>query len=375
MLFFGALFFFTCLTPEAYCIQVRGLNISQITDPQNDSRKHATSSDNDRIDKMLEGYKFLTSSINPKVEIKFPENDHDNTQVRDSSLTDTDAESIDAESASKVLGQIKQSFPTRFALNSSPNQVGSKNYYLQKDEISDHKAQGSFTRDLCSKLAKDASRIANAHKHARTRDSTTCLCVVLRDKKENAKKFVFHNGPEAMHKSMNDKAVDLNYATRTGYQAHAEMEFIEFLLHRQKQNEERYTHILGMGCSRQHCKECDCLLQLFLGSNYHEFTVAMQKEESPESGVGMPTIEELSQDEGDGVKMTVPEESQVFKVVYKEEAVQDKLYSQYRLSEDRQQETQGKASLPDLDFSDGRFKIKDNVMERSDKKRKRQDGS
>jgi hypothetical protein len=135
-----------------------------------------------------------------------------------------------------------------------------------------------------------------------------------------------------MHKSMNDKAVDLNYAARTGYQAHAEVEFIDFLLHRHKQNEERYTHILGMGCSRQHCKECDCLLQLFLGSNYHQFTAAMHKEVSPESGVGMPAIETLSQEEGDGVRMIVPEESRVFKAVHTKEAVQDKTYSKYRLS-------------------------------------------
>jgi hypothetical protein len=241
---------------------------------------------------------------------------------------------------------------------------------LEEVEIAGREDQASWHRNLSSKLAKDAFRIANAHKHARTRDPTTCLCVVLRDKERYAKKFVFHNGPEAMHKSMNDKAVDLNYAARTGYQAHAEVEFIEFLLHRYKQNKERYTHILGMGCSRQHCKECDCLLQLFLGKNCHEFIAAMQKEAVLEPKTSTPTIEELSQEEGDGVKMTVPEESQVFKVVHKEEAIQDKTYPNYRLSEDMQQEIRNKASLPDLNFSDGRFQIGDKVMGKSNKKRK-----
>jgi hypothetical protein len=65
--FFGFLLFFTCLTLEAYCIQVRGFNISQINAHQNDPhfRQPAEGSDNNRIDKMLEGYRFLTSSCLP----------------------------------------------------------------------------------------------------------------------------------------------------------------------------------------------------------------------------------------------------------------------------------------------------------------------
>ncbi len=252
-----------------------------------------------------------------------------------------------------------------FALNATPEKNNTTWNYLHRDEIPDGgDTQESFTENLCGKLAKDA-RIANAHKHARTRDSTTCVCVVLRDKKERAKKFVFHNGPKAMHKSMNDKAVDLNYAARTGYQAHVEVEFIEFLLHRYKQNEERYTHILGMGCSRQHCKECDCLLQLFLESNYHQFAAAMRKKNSEDSQ--LPNITDLEGD-NDGVCMQVPTEE--YRAAYKEEARQDKTYPNYRLSEAMQQEIRNKASRLDLNFSDGRFQIKEGVMKRSEKKRK-----
>jgi hypothetical protein len=127
-----------------------------------------------------------------------------------------------------------------------------------------------------------------------------------------------------------------------------------------------------MGCGRQHCKECECLLQLFLGSNYHEFTAVTQKEESPESRVGMPTTEMSRQEKGDGIRIILPEGSQVFKVVHKKEAVQN---DKYRLSEDMQQEIRNRASLPENSFSDGRLKIEDMVIERSDKKRKIQDGS
>jgi hypothetical protein len=306
---------------------------------------------------MLEGYKFLTSSINPKVEIKFPENDHDNTQVRDSSLTDTDLESIDGKNENDQAAKIK----IVFSLNPTLDKKNLTWNYLKKDEIPDRgDAQESFTRDLCSKLAKDVFRIANAHKHARTRDSTTCLCVVLRDKKENAKKFVFHNGPEAMHKSMNDKAVDLNYATRTGYQAHAEAEFIQFLLQRMEQNPERYTHILGMGCSRRHCKECDYLMKLFLGAKYHIFTAAMCMED--------PTLPGFAEVEDRCCICT----KTYHKPVYQSQAVNHngRRSDKYYLPKTLQEYIQNKAVL-NLDFSNERFVIKneDAMIERR-KKRK-----
>ena len=103
--------------------------------------------------------------------------------------------------------------------------------------------------------------------------------------------------------------------------------------------ESRLAEAFAKDKDGEHCKECDCLLQLFLGKNCHEFIAAMQKEAVLEPKTSTPTIEELSQEEGDGVKMTVPEESQVFKVVHKEEAIQDKTYPNYRLSEDMQQES------------------------------------
>lgn len=369
---FGMVCFFVSPAPEAHCIQVRGLDISQIGTPNNNPlrQQRTEGSDNNHLDKMLEGYGFLTSSINTKVEVIFPEYDN-STQGSESKLTDTDAESMDVD---KELEQTSQLTLVRFNLNNTLDEGDPKWNYLKKEDVAVVESQESFNKNLCNRLSKDAFCIANAHKNARTRESTTCLCVVLRDKKQYAKKFVFHNGPEAMHKSMNEKSVALNYAARTGYQAHAEVEFIEFLLHRNKQDPERYTHILGMGCSRQHCKECDCLLKLYLGANYHDFIAAMQKEAS-DSEVVMPIIEELNQDEGDGIRIRIPEESSVFQVAYQEKAIQDKRYPNYRLSKDMQREIQNKVGLLNLEFSDNRFEIGCAVMARSQKRRKMQEGS
>jgi hypothetical protein len=350
-----------------YGIEVPGLSIRQINQfnvQENRASAHA-GPPVASLDKLLAEYPFRVAHIDDEVGTLFPEEDSNN-QGSDAELTNTDEE------GRRANDQEAQSKWGYFALNTAPDKNDSKRIYLlQKDEVGT--AYASFTKNLCRKLAKDAFRIANTHKYARTRESTTCLCVVLKDKNKRAKKFVFHNGAAKMPPSMCDEAGKLGYATRTGYQAHAEAEFVEFLLHRNKQNPERYTHMLGMGCSRQHCKECDCLLKLYLGADYHKFTAAMKKE-APESEVAMPIIEELNQDEGDGVRIKVPEEARVFQVAYQKEAIQDKRYPNYRLSEDMQRAIQNKAGLLNLDFSDNRFQIGGAVMARSQKRRKLQGG-
>lgn len=92
--FFGVLLFFTSILPEAHCVKVWGFNISQISAPHNNSprQQHTEDSDINHIDKMLEGYRFLTSSINPKVEIILPEEDSE--QSSESTLANTDLESM-----------------------------------------------------------------------------------------------------------------------------------------------------------------------------------------------------------------------------------------------------------------------------------------
>jgi hypothetical protein len=84
------------------------------------------------------------------------------------------------------------------------------------------------------------------------------------------------------------QAESMNYGIRNVHRAHAEAQFLDFLLYRvrerareesatEKTKHLRYTHILGMGCSRQHCQECNALLKLFLGKNYYPYTAAMRR--------------------------------------------------------------------------------------------------
>lgn len=124
------------------------------------------------LEKLLKHYPFSDTTIDEEVEITFPEEDS-STQGGDSELTNTDLESID-----KEFEQAEQSHLVLFALNKAPDAKDSKWNYLEEVEIAGREDQASWHRNLSSKLEKDAFRIANAHKHARTRESTTCLCVV-----------------------------------------------------------------------------------------------------------------------------------------------------------------------------------------------------
>ena len=180
---------------------------------------------------------------------------------------------------------------------------------------------------MCRKLAKDAFCIANTHPNARTRDATTCLCVVLRDEEQRAKKLVFHNGTNEMQRSMHNKAEELRYGIRRAHLAHAETQFIYFLLYRAKQREEeirgngeashpRYTHVLGMGCSRKHCQECDVLCKLFLGEGYTACTSALKQTNSNEL---IPIIDTEPQEGEVVLTMTLP--VQKYQVVFQAAAV------------------------------------------------------
>lgn len=86
--------------------------------------------------------------------------------------------------------------------------------------------QGPFTQKLCVKLARDAFKIANTHTSHRTRESTTCLCIVLRDREENTRKFMFHNG-ERVAPSIKNEEGKLGYSS-IRYKGHAEAQFVNF---------------------------------------------------------------------------------------------------------------------------------------------------
>lgn len=129
---------------------------------------------------------------------------------------------------------------------------------------------------LLKKLSIDSKLIAEANEEG-YKGSTVIFCVMLMDKNNHLKRFAFHNGESVMKPSMREKAEELGYDVIKAEQSHAEGQFLQFLLHRSNypknsSNARYYTHIVGMGCSRSHCAECDTLLSLLLGNNYHEVT-------------------------------------------------------------------------------------------------------
>ncbi len=141
-------------------------------------------------------------------------------------LSDTD-QSIEEEEQ-EMLGSLPKKFASKFSTDQSKT-------LLKPLEIDYDHESNQITKNLCRKLAQDAFRIANAHKNARTREATTCLCVVLRDEKKRPKKLVFHNSTGEMQPSMRQKANDLGYSIRNAHLAHAEVQLIDFLVHRSQQ--------------------------------------------------------------------------------------------------------------------------------------------
>ena len=342
--------------------EVSGLDIQKISSPLYDPGKSSCEAPYSCLDTILEEYYFPQSVVHHRLSTSFLEAAIGSPESG-SEMTNTDLENISVEIEND--GTSRKPF-CLFALNTSPNENDSrKKYLLREDEV--NMAESSLiddTKNLCKKLARDACRIANAEKSSFKRNSTTCLCVVLRDEYGNAKKFVFHNGQDKMSATMEKKAQDLKYAIRTGYKAHAEAEFIQFLLQRMEQKGERYTHILGMGCSRMHCRECDALLKLFLGKSYHRFTAAAKSEEN-----SPPVV--TNTENGCLISTEID-----VRVVYENDAVNilgnrsEKYYLPQIL-----QDHVNKRLASSIDFSNDRFVIKDEETmikrrQRSDKKRK-----
>ena len=116
-----------------------------------------------------------------------------------------------------------------------------------------------------------------------------------------------------------------------------------------------------MGCSRRHCKECDCLMKLFLGANYHEFTAAMCVED--------PALPKFTDVEDRCCICTRTYHNPLYKsdAVNKEGRRSDKYY----LPKVLQEHIRHKAGL-NLNFSIDRFTIKDEDARtrRRNKKRK-----
>jgi hypothetical protein len=202
------------------------------------------------------------------------------------------------------------------------NFVKSKNFVKNESEINPFK------------LAQDAKIILEGELNSWTKSSTVIFCVVLRNKYGYCKKFVFHNGPNKLKKNMRDRAYHLNYEVIQANQSHSEIQFVQFLYKRHKIRPGFYTHILGMGCSKKHCKECNCLMELLLIPNYCDITASI--DDSLEVNSTDRKIEQLPCDfKRYGNKVSYTEHVRVeFTLAEGAEAVSKDIYPNYYLSEE-----------------------------------------
>ena len=262
-----------------------------------------------------------------------------------------EAKRLDTYNASRSFKRPKSNNRTTAYL--AYNETGN---YLKIQEIAAEHEVTLMTSNLCAKLAKDALDISTAHTSVREREATTCLCVVLADKHRRAKKFVFHNKDGSLQRTMREKAEELGYDIINAEQAHAEGEFMQFLLKREQNDPGRYTHILGMGCSRLHCAECDPLLNQLLGKGYSEFTAAMMCSKTP---LFLP----ISEKQGTRMSITYPASTFNYTVSSGSDAVGDKHYQHYYLSDYLKEALQVSCKLRDLKFG-SRFTKKNESVEK-----------
>lgn len=129
-----------------------------------------------------------------------------------------------------------------------------------------------------------------------------------------------------MPKSYSEQAKYLGYDEGSAGRAHVEGQFLDFL-YKRNQDQARYTHIVGMGCSRPHCAECDCILKLMLGKKYQTITAAaIEKAKSREvTGVDAPL------DENNPHVTLTKREKVEYDLVNKNEAVSDTSYQNYAI--------------------------------------------
>jgi len=288
-----ALFSVIGFIPEAYGVSVDGLKLDSLGEKSALSRTNNDSLECKNLNDLFQHFSFREMT-KEKVEVQLSD------EVPPDSLVDTDDESsVQPGDESKVksvdkkltaLSVIKRKEKVKNRLNRS-RYVGKNTdivtYAPPNNYLTQWPAPGPSTgkptthppinvdelrtRSLCSQLTSDAFLISESGITDRP-GSTTCLCVALRDKFGYIKKFVFHNGENLLAPSIRAKACELGYDVIQAEQSHAEGQFIQFLLDRHRKRPGWYTHILGIGCSRSHCAECNALLKLYLGGCYNEFT-------------------------------------------------------------------------------------------------------
>ncbi len=210
----------------------------------------------------------------------WPEASFDTTEV---DILDMDAPYSDTDDS--VSSQLTANKKKRFYRRTKNLQANKRQGGIQFDnlevtyvKLSDINLQDGTPEEITKKighyLSERATRIVRGAGSEKAAERTTCFCVMLRDKHKRIKQLVFHNLENYLPSTMHNTAVGMGIGMRGSEKMHAEASFLGFLLHRAEKKEHAYTHVLGMGYSKKHCQECNALLKLFLGNNYHVATSA-----------------------------------------------------------------------------------------------------
>lgn len=137
-------------------------------------------------------------------------------------------------------------------------------------------------------LAEHALEIHKTYPE-RSGGATTVLCFALMGDLENSiyiKKFVTSNH-ELLSPAARAKARELGYKVIRKQLSHAEGGMLQFLQEREAKD---YQYLVSMGCSRLHCKECDVILKLALGTNYPKLTAAIDQSDNDSIKVGEDAV-------------------------------------------------------------------------------------
>jgi hypothetical protein len=266
-------FFLINLTPQAYCATARGL----VIDPPSNVGEVNKSGEQEKVSKLIEiaiPKGAVKSQIDNAVAYIILD---DSTSFSDTD-TDDEEETPSLESGEEAI--VNDQELNSFAVSKNTRSYNRSRHMPRGDKAA-YKPRRNYLKtelqlnQLRVQLSQDAFDIVASEPNSRTKDSTVCFCVALRDKDGYVKKFAFHNGANVMSPAMRTKAHESGYDVIQVEQSHAEGQFLQFLLHRHKKRPGLYTHIMGMGCSRRHCAECNHILKRVLGSNYHAFTASV----------------------------------------------------------------------------------------------------
>jgi hypothetical protein len=248
------------------------------------------------------------------------------------------------------------------------------NNYISVNNVAyyDHNAT-----NLPTQLSLDARVILEAESNPRSKNSTAIFCIVLRDKYGYLKRFAFHNHKDPMSGAIRSKAQELGYDIIQAEQSHAEGQFLQFLYKRNNARPGHYTHIVGMGCSKKHCIECDALLRLFLGPNYHDITASVnhKQEKDNTNPKHISTYHTLKNQADMSMKLSYIREVD-FHVVQKQDAVDatTAMYNRYYLPDFLKDAIKNLTGNRTLDLSAERFtNIENKKIEESQRVEKLQE--